>query len=466
MLEKSGQFFTDQFKKWMPDAFVFALVITIFTALSAYFWTESSTISVIESWYNGFWILLSFGMQMVLILATGFAIALSPPIARLIEKLAVKVKKPDRVYLLTIIFGGLLTLVSWGWTVLTAVLARELAKRVKGVDYAYLTACVFVSGSAWVCGLSSSIPLLLNTPDNFLIQAGLLKDIIPTSMTLLSPLNLTLMCVYLIITPLTMWVLRPKQSDVVEMDALRNINDQSLRQSVAEEAHELKLDKPSVSDRLNNSLLLQYVIVLMGVFYIVVYFAKNGFNLNLNIMIFSFLMLGMAVHRTPMCYVIAMKRACANISGIVFQYPFYAGIMGIMMGTGLGSMMASNMSEIVSQDTLPLASFFLGALVNFSIPSAGGEWAVLGGPLVESAQVLGANLSPEQLQAYIARIAMAVAYGETITNMVQPFFLLIIIPVMGKGIKLQARDIMGYLFLPFVLFFTLTAIMIMAFPWS
>ena len=465
MFAKSGKFFADQFKIWMPDAFVFALILTIFTALTAFFWTESSTISIISSWYDGFWILLSFGMQMVLILATGFAIVLSPPVSKLIERLATKVKSPDRVYLLTIIFGGLVTLVSWGWLVLTAVLARELAKRVKGVDYAYLVACVFISSSVWVCGLSSSIPLLLNTPDNFLIKAGLLDDIIPTSYTLLSPLNITLMCLYLIATPVIMWLLRPRQGTVVEMNAMKNTLETENNQTVAQEAHGMILEKPTVSDRLNNSVLLQLVIVLMGAYYIVIYFAESGFNLNLNIMIFSFLILGMAVHRTPMRYAVAMKRACANISGIVFQYPFYAGIMGIMMGTGLGDIMANNMSEMVTQDTLPLASYFLGALVNFSIPSAGGEWAVLGAPLVESARALGATLAPEQMQAYIARIAMAVAYGETLTNLIQPFFLLIILPVMGKGLKIQARDLMGYLFLPFLFFFTITPILIMVFPW-
>jgi len=464
MLADFGKFFADQFKKWMPDAFVFALILTIVTALTAFFWTDSSTLTILSSWYDGFWILLSFGMQMVLILATGFAIALSPLVSRLIERLAINVKSPDRVYLLTIIFGGLVTLVSWGWMVLTAVLARELAKRVQGVDYAYLVACVFISSSAWVCGLSSSIPLLLNTPDNFLIKAGLLEDIIPTSFTLLSPLNITLLFLYLIATPIIMWLLRPKEATAIEMSALENTSDMDNKQTVAQEAHGMNFEQPTLSDRLNNSFLLQLVIVLMGASYIVFYFVEKGFNINLNIMIFTFLIAGMAFHKTPICYVIAMKRACANISGIVFQYPFYAGIMGIMMGTGLGNIMASNMSEMVTQDTLPLAAYFLGALVNFSIPSAGGEWAVLGAPLVESAKALGAALPPEQMQAYIARIAMAVAYGETLTNLIQPFFLLIILPVMGSGLKIQARDLMGYLFLPFLFFFTVTPALIMIFP--
>lgn len=301
MFDESGKYFADKFKKWMPDAFVFALILTIITALTAFFWTDSSSVSIISSWYDGFWILLSFGMQMVLILATGFAIALSPPISRLIERLAKKVKTPDRVYLLTIIFGGLVTLVSWGWLVVTAVLARELAKRVKGVDYAYLVACVFISSISWVCGLSSSIPLLLNTPDNFLIKAGLLDDIIPTSYTLLSPLNMSLMFLYLVATPIIMWLLRPKQAIVVEMSAIKDTLDTENEQTVAQEAHAMSLEKPTVSDRLNNSFLLQSVIVLMGAFYIVIYFAENGFNLNLNIMIFSFLILGMAF----------IKRQCA-----------------------------------------------------------------------------------------------------------------------------------------------------------
>ena len=172
MLKEIGNNFSTRLKHWIPDPFVFAIVLTILMAIMAVSLTDSSISKVIDDWYKGFWMLLEFGMQMVLMLATGYSIALSPIISKFIDKLARLAKTPGAVYVLVMIIGGLFTLISWGWMVLTAVFARELAKRVEGVNYAYLVACVYISGNPWVAGLSSSIPLVLNTEGNFLITTG------------------------------------------------------------------------------------------------------------------------------------------------------------------------------------------------------------------------------------------------------------------------------------------------------
>ena len=139
----------------------------------------ATPLDVVQSWYDGFWDLLGFGMQIVLLLVTGYAIALSPVASKMIDWLAAKIKTPAMVYGAVVLIGGLFSLISWSWMVLTAVLARELAKRVKNVHYPYLVACTYWSGGPWVCGLSSSIPLLLNTENNFLIETGVLSSTIP-----------------------------------------------------------------------------------------------------------------------------------------------------------------------------------------------------------------------------------------------------------------------------------------------
>ena len=190
------------------------------------------------------------------------------------------------------------------------------------------------------------------------------------------------------------------------------------------------------------------------------YFWTNGFDLNLNIMIFVFINVGLLLHRTPVRYVIAMRRACANVSGIIFQYPFYAGIMGIMMFTGLAEATASWLAANATLATFPFVAQLSGALINMAIPSAGGEWAVLGPSMTETAKTLAAGLSPVETQEYIARIAMAVAYGETSSNLLQPFFLLAILPVMGVGVRIQARDVMGYLVIPFAWVTVYTAVIV------
>jgi short-chain fatty acids transporter len=450
-------------KRWLPDPFVFAVLLTVITGAAAMLWVGAGPVEVLTGWYDGFWMLLEFGMQMVLILATGYAIALSPPVARLIDRLALRVARPGPVYLTVLVGGGLLVLVSWGWVVLTAVLGRELARRVRGIHYPFLVACAFYSSGAWVTGLSSSIPLLLNTPGNFLIEAGLLPGTIPVTETLGSSLNLTVMAVYLVVSPVIMWLLRPRDK-AIELDELRTGSAVTRETTVAEDAEALRASEPVLSDRLNNSAVLQMVVVAMGLAYIALHFTRRGFDLNLNIMIFSFFIFGMLLHRTPIRYVVAMGRACSNISGIVFQYPFYAGIMGIMTSTGLGKSMAVWMASLVTLKTLPVAAFLLGGGVNFSIPSAGGEWAVIGPPLVQAVRELAGPVGAGELSRHVARVAMAVAYGETLTNLLQPFFLLSVLPVMGAGVRIQARDIVGYFFVPFLILSTIIGLLVALVP--
>jgi short-chain fatty acids transporter len=463
VLVRLAQHSAKVFRKWLPDPFVFAVLLTTITAAVAMVWVGASPAQVITGWYNGFWMLLEFGMQMVLIIATGYAIALSPLVARLIDRLAAKISRPSSVYLAVLVGGFFLVLVSWGWMVLAAVLGRELAIRVRGVHFPFLIACAFFSGGSWVTGLSSSIPLLLNTPGNFLIEAGLLPTTIPVTETLGSPLNLTVMAVYLIVGPAVMWVLRPRDG-AVELDDLRANTDVAKETTVADEADGLTSEAPTPSDRLNSSVIVQTFVVAMGLAYIVMHFARRGFDLNLNIMIFIFLILGMLLHRTPIRYVVAMGRACSNISGIVYQYPFYAGIMGIMLATGLGKAIAVWMTSLVTLKTLPIAAYLLGGAVNFSIPSAGGEWAVIGPPLVEAVREFTGPAGSTELNHQVARVAMAVAYGESLTNLLQPFYLLIILPIMGVGIRIQARDVVGYFFVPFLVLFTVIGLLVAFFP--
>lgn len=454
-----GNLLSQHLRRWIPEPFVFALLLTLLVGALAVAATDAGPVAVVGHWYDGFWMLLEFGMQMVLILTTGYAIALTPMASRGIDALARVARTPGAVYLLVLIAGGLFSLVSWGWVVLTAVLGRELARRVGGIDYAYLVACVYVSGQPWVGGLSSSIPLLLNTEGNFLIESGVLEARIPAAASLGSVLNAAYVALYFAVVPLLMWWLRPAPRAVRAMEELR-AQAQGEHESVDEEAARYRLDGSSVSDRLNNGWMVQTAVAVAALAYIVGHFAAGGFDLNLNIMIFTFFAIGLLAHRTPMRYVVAMKRACANVSGIVFQYPFYAGIMGIMMFSGLGALVSEWLAGGATMQTLPLIAQFAGALVNFAIPSAGGEWAVIGPSLTETALQLSAHLPPEAQQAYVAKIALAVAYGETSTNLLQPFFLLVVLPVMGAGVVISARDVMGYLVVPFVAIYALTAALV------
>lgn len=464
MLTKLGEKFTDLFQKYMPSAFVFALLLTIITGISAFYWGEATPLDIISAWYDGFFDLLSFGMQIVLIIITGFSIALSSTIRKGIDQLTKFIKTPKQVYFFVIAIGSLLSLVSFGWIVITCVLARELAMRVKGINYPFLIACAYFSFGGWVSGLSSSIPLLLNTENNFLIEAGILDQKIPTELTLGSTLNLTMMVLFVLIAPMMFMLFIPKSSEGKELKELLKGDYSSETISITEEAESYKLPFKAVSDILNNSMILPLVISIMGFSFIVYHFYTNGFDLNFNIMIFIFLMLGLFLHKTPMRYSVAMKRASGNISGILFQYPFYAGIMGIMLYTGIGEKLAQGLVSIMTTETYPFFAYLTGGVVNFAIPSAGGEFAVVGPSIINAVKDISVGLPQDQVISMISRASLAVAYGESLSNMLQPFFILLVLPVMGAGVRLQARDIMGYLVLPFVLFFIVQALMVLYMP--
>ena len=457
-----GERFTEIFKKYLPDAFVFALALTLITAISALLWTESTIMDTIEAWYQGFWMLLEFGMQMILLLVTGYSIALATPVKRFLFKITQFIKTPKQLYPFIIIIGMLLSSISWGWVVITAVLARELALRIKGVNYPYLIACVYFSGVIWVSGFSSSIPLLLNTENNYLMEAGILAETISTSYSLGSILNISIIAFSFIMAPLLFFLLMPKKQQSLEE---MMVSENSIQENtIIEEANSMRLPGNPVSDKLNNTIIFQYILGVMGLAYIIFYFSTKGFDINLNIMIFIFIVLGMLLHQTPMRYGIVMKRSSGNISGILFQFPFYAGIMGIMLHTGLGDVVTKWMVSVATLDTFPLLAYLNGAIVNFAIPSAGGEFAVVGPSIINAVKELGMGLPEAEVTSLIAKASMAVAFGESLTNCLQPFYLLVILPVMGTGIKVQARDIMGYLFIPFLIFFVGWALMVLFIP--
>ncbi|EAZ81652.1 TIGR00366 family protein [Algoriphagus machipongonensis] len=461
-MEKLGEKFTELFKKYLPDAFVFALVLTLLTALFALIWTDTSVMGIIEAWYQGFWMLLEFGMQMILLLVTGYSIALATPVKRFLFKITQFIQTPRQLYPFIIIIGMLLSAVSWGWIVITAVLARELALRMKGVNYPYLIACVYFSGVIWVSGFSSSIPLLLNTENNYLIEAGILSNTIPTSYTLGSYLNLSIIAFSLIIGPLLMFLLIPKKGQSLE-EMLVSENPR-MERSLKEEENSMKLPENPISDKLNSSPIFQYILGFMGLAYIIYHFSSRGLDINLNIMIFIFIIMGLFLHKTPMRYGIVMKRSSSNISGVLFQFPFYAGIMGIMIYTGLGDELTKWMVSVATINTYPLLAFFNGAIVNFAIPSAGGEFAVVGPSIINAVKEIGIGLPEAEVTKMIARASLSVAFGESLTNCLQPFYLLIVLPVMGIGIKIQARDVIGFLFIPFVIFLVSWALMVVFVP--
>ena len=173
------------------------------------------------------------------------------------------------------------------------------------------------------------------------------------------------------------------------------------------------------------------VIGALGIAFIIYYFINNGFALTLDLVNFMFLFLGILFHGTPRKYLSAVQEAVKGAGAIIVQFPFYAGIMGMMTASGLAAVISEAFVSVSTADTFPLFAFLSAGLVNFFVPSGGGQWAVQAPIMLEAAEMLGSEP---------AKVAMAVAWGDAWTNMIQPFWALPALAIAG----LKAKDIMGF----------------------
>lgn len=428
LIKAMGNAFDKWARKWMPDPMLFAILLTFVTYIMCLIFTKSGPFQMVEYWYGGIWSLLTFAMQMCLILVTGHALATSKTVRGWIEALAEIPKKQSGAIFLVAFIAGVASLVNWGLGIIVgALMAREVGRsahlRNIRMHYPLLGASGYAGFLIWHMGLSGSAPLLVATPKHFLVDK---IGIIPTSQTLFSPMNIILAVLLLFLIPFICMAMAPKNEE--EFTTIVDVDPALVEK---EAVKEIPRDKMVAADKIENSWLISAIIGLGGMIYVVYYFSTEGFKLNLNIVNFTFLFLGILFQRTPINYVRAVNEGVKACSGIIVQFPFYAGIMGMMGKSGLVAVIAGWFVAISNGWTYPIFSFLSAGLVNLFVPSGGGQWAVQGPIMVEATKAL--NLS-------IPKAVMAVAYGDQWTNMLQPFWALALLGLTG----LKAREIVGY----------------------
>lgn len=425
-------------QRFLPDAFLFAVVLTVIVFLFGMIATGQGPLDMLNHWGKGVWGLLAFSMQMVLVLVTGHVLALAPPFKKLLVKLAGIPKTPFQGIAFVTIVSFVASILNWGFgLVIGAIYAKEIAKKLRGIDYRLLIASAYAGFVWWHAGFSGSIPLSISTQPAagaaIANTGGTMTQAAAITQTLFSPTNLFIILATLIVLPILTTMMHPKnEEDVVSIDP-----------SLLAEEETPKLTKEQIAamspaEKLENLPIINLALGIMGVIYIVLYFSGlASFNLDLNIVNFIFLIAGVLLHWTPRSLLNAVGEAAKGAGGIVLQFPLYAGIQAMMVGanaaTGvsLASVISSFFVSISTVKTFPFFTFLSAGIVNFFVPSGGGQWAVQGPVMLPAAQELGIELP---------KVAMAIAYGDSWTNMIQPFWAL---PALGIA-KLGARDIMGY----------------------
>lgn len=407
--------------RYLPDAFLFAVILTL-VVFAFGMVLGNSPVQMVRFWGDGFWNLLAFSMQMVLVLVTGHTLANSPLFKKGLASIASLANSPGSAIVLTTVVSAIAAWINWGFgLVIGALLAREVAKRVTNVDYRLLVASAYSGFIIWHAGFSGSIPLTIATEGHFSQE---LIGIIPTSETIFAPFNIIIVLIILITLPFINRLMMPDAGKTISFSQFSAEKEMAATSEVS-----VLNDTPA--DKLENSKIVTLLISIIGFGFTVYYFANNGFQLNLNIVNFMFLFLGILLHSTPRQFLHAVNNAVKGTSGIIIQFPFYAGIMGMMIASGLAGTISEWFVSIATPATFPVLAFLSAGLVNIFVPSGGGQWAVQAPIMLPAGLELGVSS---------AKTAMAVAWGDAWTNLIQPFWALPALAIAGLG----ARDIMGY----------------------
>jgi short-chain fatty acids transporter len=435
---------TDWTERWVPDAFVFALIATVVVFVAALAATSSTVLEVVDSWGRGFWDLIPFTMQMALVIITGHVLATSRPMGRLIRAVASWPTTPRNAVALVAFFAMASSWLNWGFSlVFSAVLAIEVARRVKDVDYRALAASSFLgAGSIWAQGLSGSAALQMATPGalqpairDIVAQGGLVpRGIIGFTHTIFLWQSFVSVAIELVLVTAVMWLATPPAGRG------KTAADLGVKLGPSDIGITPKPRDIPPGAWLEHSPILTWFVVAIGATYLVRYFmqADEPLNaLNLNIVNLIFLLIGLLFHGTPARLIQAVQAATPAVWGVILQFPFYAGIAGVITTTHLNEKLASVFVSLSNGTTFPPLVALYSAVLGVFVPSGGSKW------VIEAPYVMAAAHS---LKVHLGWVVASYDLGEALANLVQPFWML---PVLGM-FQLRARDVMGYTFVVFL----------------
>ncbi len=434
------------FKFFLPTPFTIAIFITIFTFILAFFLTDSNLsvgargIELVSFWSEGMWkeSMLAFAVQMMLMLVLGHTLALTRLVDRFMQSMTIYCTNSARAAFTVALLTILVSLFNWGLgLIFGAILARKVgefaAKNNISLNYALVGAAGYSGMMVWHGGISGSAPIkaaesghlkdLMEGAANDSVLAQL-PDSISFSETIFSAMNLTSSLLLIIIVPLFMYLLGKRSANV---DTLPKVKKEKKSRMVERPVGMDRVDHSVWFGKVIGGLIFLYVIYLCAT-----HFGKSGFNIiTPNFINLLLLGLSLLLHQNIVQFLKAIDQAIRGAAGILIQFPLYFGIMGLMIGSGLIGVFSDGFVEISTASDFPVFTYLSAAIVNIFVPSGGGQWGVQGPIIIQSAMELGASL-PKSI--------MALAYGDQLTNMLQPFWALPLLGITG----LKAKKILPY----------------------
>jgi short-chain fatty acids transporter len=424
-LARVGASLADFCDRYFPDAFVFALGAVIIVFLGGLALGEKP-LKLVQVFGEGFWVLIPFTMQMALIIIGGFVVASSPPVARLIERLAAVPKTPRGAVAYVALLAMLSSLISWGLSLIfTGLLVREITRRVPRVDYRAIGAAAYLGlGAVWALGLSSSAALLQATKGSIPPALLPITGVIPLAQTIFLWQSLLTALILIVLSVAIAYYSCPSPEHARTAEEM----------GITFEPLEVVTDKPMTpADKLESSPVLSVVIAALMFAYIVSLFWQKGAMAasDLNTFNFIFLTAGILLHWRPRAFLKAVGRSVPATAGVLIQFPFYAGIFGLISKTAINPFLAKLFVKLTTQGTYPLLVGIYSGILGLFIPSGGGKWVVEAPYVMSAANTLHVHLG------WVVQIYNA---AEALPNLVNPFWML---PLMGI-LNVRARDLAGY----------------------
>jgi len=443
LMARAGFVLADWSEKWFPDAYVFAAIAVVIVGVAALLMGRTPS-QVGVDFGAHFWDLVPFAMQMAFVIISGYVVASSKPVHKLIVKLSTIPKTPKGAVAFVAFFAMVASLLSWGFSLIfSGILIREVSKRVKGVDYRAIGAAGYLGlGSIWALGLSSAPALLMTTKSSIPPALYKISGTISLSNTIFTWQNLV-MIIVLIVMSVTICFVSTPNADKAKTAEMAGVNYGAGEDTI----EKTRAEKPG--EWLEYSPILILALVAIGLVYIVHIVSTKGpiAALDLNTYNFMFLMLGMLLHWTPRSFLDAAAKSIPATGGVLIQFPLYAGIFGVLMGSGLTELLMKFFLSISTQNTFPAIVGIYSAILGLFLPSGGGKWVVEAPYLLEAAKSLHVSM------AWVVQVYNA---SEALPNFINPFWMLPLMGVMG----VKARDLAGYSILQLVFHLPVVIIMV------
>ena len=412
-MKKITQALTDVVERILPDAFAFAIFLSILTIVLASLFGQGNLGQQVEFWASGLWDLNNFAMQMALILITGSTLARTSLVNGLLNRLLTFVRGPVSASIIVTIVTIVACIINWGLGLIVgALLAVKVAKKLEKANFALLLANAYSGFLVWHGGISGSIPLKLTDPSG--VFGKFLNGPIALSETLGSRFNLTLLVGNILVILLVNIFLAKvfgQQSDVI---ALEELPSKSKSDGAV-----------TFAAKVENSLIPILIVVALLVYFLITKLMQN-FSFDLNLLIILFLTLSLLLSFNIKKFLENFNASVPAAAGILLQFPFYAAIMSVMSKSGIAASLSQFFISIASEKTFLFFTYLAAGILNFFVPSGGGQWAIQGPIIIPAAMELGVSISDA---------AMAIAWGDAWTNMIQPFWALPLLSL--AGVKMQ-----------------------------